>query len=145
MIRKVSFFAILLSIFVQNSYAQDLSREQYNWMLNCQGCHGAEGKVAAIDTPVINDSVGRFLNVEGGREYLVSVPGVVNAPISDKDKADLMTWIINSFDPDHKPNDFKPFTEEEMTWGKNNPLRTRAADKRLELLEYLKVFESGDD
>lgn len=118
--------------------AKELSRAQYNWMLNCQGCHGAEGKVAAIDTPVLNNNVATFLSVEGGREYLTSVPGVVNAPINDADKADLLTWMINKFDPDHKPADFVPFTEEEVTRGKQNPLLIHAPYRRIELLEKMK-------
>ncbi|MBT5074408.1 MAG: cytochrome C [Kordiimonadaceae bacterium] len=118
--------------------AQDLSRAQYNWMLNCQGCHGAEGKVAAIDTPVLNNNVATFLSVDGGREYLTSVPGVVNAPIKDADKAELLTWIINKFDPEHKPTDFKPFTEEEVTRGRLNPLLIQAPFRRIELLKKMK-------
>ncbi len=102
-------------------------------MLNCQGCHGAEGKVSAIDTPVLYDSVARFLSVEGGREYLLSVPGVVNAPINDVDKANLLTWIMRSLDPLHLPDDFKPFSAEEIKWGRENPLLTRAAQRREEL------------
>ena len=107
-------------------------------MLNCQGCHGAEGKVAAIDTPVLNNNVATFLSVDGGREYLTSVPGVVNAPIKDADKAELLTWIINKFDPEHKPTDFKPFTEEEVTRGRLNPLLIQAPFRRIELLKKMK-------
>ena len=103
-------------------------------MLNCQGCHGAEGKISAINTPVLYGNVATFLSVEGGREYLASVPGVVNAPINDAEKADLMTWMINILDPMHKPANFKPFTEEEMTKGRENPLLIRAPYKREELL-----------
>lgn len=125
---------VLIMTLWSSANAQSLSRTQYNWMLNCQGCHGAEGKISAINTPVLYGNVATFLSVEGGREYLASVPGVVNAPINDAEKADLMTWMINILDPMHKPANFKPFTEEEMTKGRENPLLIRAPYKREELL-----------
>lgn len=126
---------LVVVMMTQSASGQELSRAKFNWMLNCQGCHGAEGKVAAIDTPVLYNSVGRFLSVEGGREYLVSVPGVVNAPINDVDKANLLTWIVKTLDPEHLPKNFKPFTAEEINWGRENPLLTRASQRREELLK----------
>ena len=129
---------LLIGLFAFSSFAHaQSSREQANWMLNCQGCHGAEGKVSAIGTPVLYGKVARFLNTPGGREYLISVPGVVNAPVKDKDKAELMNWIVRTLDPEHLPDDFKPYTAEDIVWGQKNPLHTRAAQRRVELLEAM--------
>jgi len=141
MTRALVLTVLLINFANSFASAEGLTRERYNWMLNCQGCHGAKGQATAIDTPVLYKQVGRFLNVEGGRKYLVSVPGVVNAPINDAEKADLFTWIINVLDPEHKPADFKPFTEEEMTWGRNNPLLIGAQKRRKELLKLMDEIE----
>ncbi len=134
-IALIVLWVIILSTSI--SSAQQVDRVKALWKLNCQGCHGAEGKVTAIGTPVLYGGVARFLNTAGGREYLVSVPGVVNAPIKDEDKANLLTWIVRNLDPGHLPDDFKPFTAEDVVWGRENPLHTRAAQRRVELLNAL--------
>ncbi len=139
MIRILS-AVIFLLVLINTTFAQQADRATALWKLNCQGCHGAEGKVTAIDTPVLYNSVGRFLSVEGGREYLVSVPGVVNAPIKDHDKANLLTWIVKTLDPEHTPENFKPFTAEDVKWGRENPLHIHAAERREELI---KKFEEN--
>jgi len=60
------------------------NRARMNYMLNCQGCHGptAEGNDAA-DIPRMKDFVGNFFRVDGGREFLVQVPGSSSAAIND--------------------------------------------------------------
>jgi hypothetical protein len=137
MIKGVTLIALITILLPATAFSQSMSREKFNWMLNCQGCHGAKGEAVAIDTPALIGNVARFLTVEGGREYLMSVPGVVNAPINDADKAKMLTWMLNWLDPDHIPADFKPFTEEEVATGRRNPLITKASSRRAELIEKM--------
>ncbi len=133
-----SFLAIIMVVMSGNvSFPQQVDRAKTLWKLNCQGCHGANGQVTAIDTPVLFNSVGRFLSVDGGREYLVSVPGVVNAPIKDDDKAHLLTWIVKTLDPQHTPDGFRPFTASDIKWGRENPLHIHAAARRKELIKEI--------
>ena len=59
----------------------DLARQ--NYILNCQGCHLADGTGFRGKVPKMAGFVGYFLHVDGGREFIVQVPGAANAPISD--------------------------------------------------------------
>ena len=48
---------------------------QADYMLNCQGCHLPDGQgFPARNVPPLNNHLGKFLHVDGGREFLVQVP-----------------------------------------------------------------------
>lgn len=78
----------------------------------------------------LKDFMSRFLSVEGGREYLVRVPGVALSPLGDKELAELLNWSLATFDPANMPADFKPYTAAEMAALRKRPLRTDAAAAR---------------
>ena len=61
------------------------------YALNCQGCHRADGAGTPGSVPPLTGSVARFLGVPGGREYLVQVPGVAQAPLDDATLAAVVT------------------------------------------------------
>lgn len=86
---------------------------QVNYMLECQGCHLPEGRGMPGAVPVMKGFIHRFLDVEGGREYLVKVPGVANSKLGDADIAALLNWSIETMGP--VPRDgFRPYTTEEV-------------------------------
>lgn len=106
-----------------------------NYQLQCRGCHLGSGEGAPRnDTPQMAGFVGNFLRVEGGREFLVRVPGVAQAALSDAQIAELLNWIL---DPQHgmagasTPADFQPYSAEEVGKVRRNALLnlpgTRAA------------------
>lgn len=106
-----------------------------NYQLQCAGCHLGSGEGAPRnDTPRMSGFVGNFLRVEGGREFLVRVPGVAQAALSDAQIAELLNWIL---DPQHgmagasTPADFRPYSAEEVGKVRRNALlnlpETRAA------------------
>jgi len=107
----------------QRAGVEDAHRARVNYMLNCQGCHGAEG-AGTIDgvVPVMKDFVGRFLSVEGGREFLVQVPGSANAALSDAALAEVLNWMLPQLSPRQIPVDFEPYTEEEVGRLRQRPL-----------------------
>ena len=109
-------------------------RAQQNWMLNCRGCHGASGSTQAIATPGIAGSVARFLLVRGGREYLVRVPGVATAPLTDDVLAELINWMLWSYDASNVPADFRPYATSEVSALRRNPLRANVGTVRAALL-----------
>lgn len=88
---------------------------QTDYMLKCMGCHGPEGAEVTGKVPALKDNVARFLSVEGGRAYLVQVPGARQSPLSDKALAQLLNWIGPRFDATHMPRDFKPYSEAEVS------------------------------
>ena len=87
-----------------------------NYMLQCQGCHGADGRGAGT-VPSL-EGVGRFLAAPGGREYLVRVPGSSQSALDDAELAEVLNWILREFDP----RDFVPYTAAEVSRVRRPPL-----------------------
>ena len=92
----------------------DHARAQSNYMLNCQGCHLADGSGLPGIVPSMRGIVGSFLTVPGGREFLVQVPGSANAPISDAELAELLNWILTTMSAENLSPDFQYYTGEEV-------------------------------
>lgn len=86
-------------------------------------------------------SVSQFLSVEGGREYLGRVPGVAFAPLSDADLAALLNWSLATFDPQHLPADFRPYTAAEVGRLRGAPLVSEAAEVRQQMLVKLGLLD----
>ncbi|MGH7291646.1 MAG: c-type cytochrome, partial [Myxococcota bacterium] len=64
----------------------DLHRSpEVNYMLHCQGCHRPDGSGVPGAVPDLRDEVARFLATDDGRAFLIRVPGVANAPLSDRE------------------------------------------------------------
>lgn len=113
------------------------ARAKMNWILNCQGCHQPDATGSANGAPSMANEVARFLSVEGGREYLTRVPGVANAGLADDQLAELLNWTLATFDRDHLPAAFSPFTKEELAAGRARPLVSEAAVMRAALRKKL--------
>jgi mono/diheme cytochrome c family protein len=116
-------------------------RAWQHWTLNCQGCHRPDGTGSAGTTPSLAGTVGRFLSVPGGREYLGRVPGVATSALSNADLSELMNWVVWRFDKEHLPANFQPFTAAELGQLRSAPLRLEASQMRADLLK--KADESG--
>lgn len=109
------------------------SNSRVDWMINCQGCHGATADGFGTQVPSMRETVSKFLTVRGGREYLVQVPGSANAAIDSKKLAALLNWMLRTFDPDHLPKDFKPYTEAEVSELRKTSLTSNALEIRQKL------------
>jgi hypothetical protein len=110
-------------------------RAWQHWTLNCQGCHRPDGTGSAGTTPSLAGTVGRFLSVPGGREYLGRVPGVATSGLSNADLSELMNWMLWRFDKEHLPANFQPFTAAEIGQLRSAPLRLEASQMRADLLK----------
>jgi len=111
-------FIFTMVAFCQQAMAADAPparSAQTMWMLNCQGCHRADGAGTGNAVPAMPGIVARFLSVPGGREYLIRVPGVATSPLPDESLAVLVNWMLEKFDPENIPEDFTPFTREEVS------------------------------
>ena len=93
----------------------------FNYTLHCQGCHLVDGRETPGKIPPLIGA-GRFLAVEGGREFLVQVPGVSLSAIGDAELAELVNWMLYRFSPGDLPADFEPYTAEEVARYRQNPL-----------------------
>src|SRR5208282_5450928 len=64
-----------------------------NFQLNCMGCHLADGSGEAGRVPSIRRTLVLFSALPEGRAYVVRVPGVAQAPLSDEEIALLLNWM----------------------------------------------------
>ncbi len=59
-------------------------------------------------------TLGEFLMLKGGREFIVQVPGVMNSPLGDSDIAKLMNWLLPLMSTQTMPKDFVPYNAGEI-------------------------------
>lgn len=118
-----------------------VGKARQDWILQCQGCHRADASGTAETTPAMNGMIAKFLWVDGGREYLIRVPGVSTAPLSDKALASLINWTLWTFDAEHLPEDFKPYDEKEVGSLRRKPLRVNTDEKRAALVAKIEAMQ----
>jgi len=95
---------------------------QVDYLLQCQGCHRADGGETPGSVPPLRGFVGRFLGVPGGREYLIRVPGSAQSPLDDAELAAVLNFLIERFGPAEVAASFTPFTAEEVASVRTPPL-----------------------
>ena len=107
-----------------------------DYMLHCQGCHLPDGSGSPGRVPALRGQVARFLQVEGGRAYLVRVPGSAFSALDDARLAAVLNWLVAEFGPHESARGFSGYTAAEVA-----PLRADALvdveTERARLLEKL--------
>ncbi|MEM7097461.1 MAG: hypothetical protein AAF541_04310 [Pseudomonadota bacterium] len=99
------------------------NRAKFNYMLNCQGCHGPSGSGTADGAvPQMQNYVGYFAGVKGGREFLVQVPGSANADLSNSALAEVLNWMLFTLSANELPADFKPYETAEIQRLRDQPI-----------------------
>ncbi len=109
-----------------------------NYTLHCEGCHLADGSGSPGKVPALAASVARFLRVPEGRAYLVRVPGVANAGLTDADLAALLDWTLRRFDAANLPASFVPYSADEVQRLRATPL-VAVAPARQRLLDAIEA------
>ena len=103
------------------SFTLSAESPRFNYIMHCQGCHLEDGR----ETPgIIPGLIGasQFLRVPGGREFLATVPGVVTAPITDEEVAAVLNWMLYQFSKQDMPEDFIPYSADELHLLRRTPL-----------------------
>ena len=72
---------------------------QQDYMLYCQGCHGAEAQGVPGKVPPLAGSVALFMRTPEGRNYVLRVPGAANSALTDTQLAAVLNWLAESFPP----------------------------------------------
>ncbi len=98
-----------------------------DYMLNCQGCHAADGRGSEGHVPDLRQELGLLLRAPGGREYLVQVPGSRNAAIDDAALAAVLNWMLPTFSSTTLPGNFMPYTANEIARLRSGPFESTAA------------------
>lgn len=105
---------VTTGVSAQSAPQINVARAQSNYMLNCQGCHLADGSGLPGSVPSMRGVVGSFLTIPGGRDFLVQVPGSANSPLSDADLAELLNWVLTTMSAEQLTADFQYYTEAEV-------------------------------
>ncbi|MGZ6184880.1 MAG: c-type cytochrome [Candidatus Binataceae bacterium] len=108
------------------------------YTLNCWGCHKPRAEGIPGTVPRLADSMADFLRVPGGREYLVEVPGVAASALSDAEVAQVLNWLLFTFNKAELPADFKPYTADEIARDRPHQL-IRITETRDALVKQLKA------
>lgn len=74
--------------------------------------------------PDFREQVGYFLRVPEGRAFLLQVPGLINAGLSDERRASVTNYLLRRYAGASLPADFQSYTAEEA----RRYLETRPAD-----------------
>ena len=107
-----------------------------SYLLNCGGCHGIGGRSSDHAVPSLRGQVDAFLCLPEGREYIVRLPNVAFAPLSDEQLAALMNFVVSfGATRDDSP---PPYTAAEVGALRQRPLMGQPiAAYRLELVKKL--------
>ena len=135
MIRRAAVAAVAL-LAAATARAAD---PRVDYMLQCQGCHLADGSGAPGAVPDLRGSLGLFLSVPGGREYLVRVPGAAQSSLSDARLAALLDWMIREFGPAGAAAQLEPYRAEEVARWRADPYAEVQTVRR----ELLRRIEAG--
>ena len=108
------------------------------YTLNCWGCHKPRAEGIPGTVPRLADSMGDFLRVPGGREYLVEVPGVAASALSNAEIAEVLNWLLITFNKAEMPAEFKPYTSAEIAKYRPHQL-IRITETRDDLVKRLKA------
>lgn len=115
-LRRQVALALLLAAAVVAQAGEPVPRARLQFLQHCSGCHGADGSgTPAKGVPSMQGTLGRFLALPGGREFIVQVPGVMNAPLSDRDVAALMNWLLPQVSAATLPAAHRPYEADEIT------------------------------
>lgn len=90
-----------------------LARSDY--IENCGGCHGVDGRSAPAQLPELHGRVGYFMCTPEARAYLIRLPNVAHSRITDNQQlADLVNYVIFGLGGTSAPVGTKPFTAAEI-------------------------------
>ena len=128
-----------LTLAMGGASAASAETPQILYMLQCQGCHLADGTGAPGSVPSL-EGLERFLAVPGGREYLVRVPGSAQSPLSDLELAAVLNWMLREFASGELGADWAPFSAEEIAAFRQPPL-TDVDSRRRELLSRIEAAD----
>jgi mono/diheme cytochrome c family protein len=130
----------------------------------CAVCHQADGRGVPGIYPPLADTIGAYLGVKGGREYLLHV--VLNGfagsletggvlyyglmppanDLSDADIAAALNYVLRDLNARELPRGFAPYTAAEVKSGRAaHPGVTGTAEERAAILQKLRMRGGGSE
>jgi len=100
------------------------------------GCHGRDGAGQPGRVPSLRRTLVPLSYLPQGREFLIRVPGVAQAPLSDQDIAALLNWMARHVSDVRISPGFKNYSADEIHRQRARPL-TRVSAARLRVLRRI--------
>lgn len=104
------------------SLAAVLPKAQSDYLLSCGGCHGENGISNARRVPPLRAQVGFYLATPEGRAYLIRLPNVAFAALSDRELAAVLNFTVFRLGEGSVPADAAPYTIAEVRHWRSRPL-----------------------
>lgn len=111
-------------------------RSQY--VVHCGGCHGIDGAGSSMGNVPDMRRLGAFLRLDGGREFVIKVPGVMGSGLSDQQVADVTNWVLATLAPTSIPAGHTPYDAGEVQRARATPL-VDVASARERLIEQARA------
>jgi len=93
-----------------------------NYQLQCMGCHHADGAGEEGRVPSVRRTLVPFSALAEGRDFVLRVPGVAQAPLADAEIAALLNWMARNLSDVPVPPDFVDYTADEVGRARHRPL-----------------------
>jgi hypothetical protein len=116
--------SVLACALTTASALADDSQPRFDYLLNCAGCHRTDA-TGSPEVPALTQ-IAPFLSTPAGRAYLVRVPGVAQAPLSDERVAALLNWALAEF---CGATEFTPYSAAEVAMLRSAPLRDPLSER----------------
>ncbi|WP_027209958.1 c-type cytochrome [Burkholderia sp. WSM2232] len=136
--RRTWLLATLLVALSSRAQSYDAARARENWVLNCMGCHTADGSGIPGKVPPLRDSLGHFVSLPEGREFVIRVPGAANSALSDAELANVLNWVLGTMNAQTRPASLRPYTADEIA-AHRRPALTDVARVRAKLVRQLQA------
>ena len=107
-------FAVAISCCIATVAIADDQQATSDYLLHCQGCHLPQAVGVPGHVPRMNNFLGYYLHSEAGRQFVVQVPGAATANLTDARLANLMNWLLLTYSAAQLPDNFKPYSVDEI-------------------------------
>ena len=122
-----------------NAPLETFTGARADFTFRCKGCHGFAGEGTPGHVPRLDGFVGFFTQVDGGRDYLMRVPGVARAKLDDERLAAVLNWMLETYGGDAVAPGFAPYTAAEVGPARRQPLTATRAETRARLIRELRA------
>ena len=100
------------------------------WVLHCAGCHGVDGAGSVSGRVPDLRGIGGFLRLDGGREFVIKVPGVMGSGLDDAQVAEVTNWLLATLARASVPDGHRPYDAAEVTRARAQPMVDVAAERQ---------------
>jgi hypothetical protein len=112
---------------------------EVNFELQCMGCHRRDGSGQPGRVPSFRRTLTSLSGLPEGREFILRVPGVAQAPLSDPDLASLLNWMVRHLTEGGTAGPLGDYSAAEVGRARSHPL----ANVRAERARVLKLLANG--